>query len=102
MSSMRNTMTRDKRLLILTGIVSLWYALQREFICSLIHRVYDREKEENEQQEREKAASGTVWERISREIDFKSTSNTRDVSRMKQLITDLRKDSRAPGTIVDA
>ncbi|CAO3665868.1 unnamed protein product [Umbelopsis ramanniana] len=62
----------------------------------------NREKEENEQQEREKAASGTVWERISREIDFKSNSSTRDVSRMKQLMTDLRKDSRAPGTIVDA
>ncbi|KAI9286521.1 clathrin light chain [Umbelopsis sp. AD052] len=62
----------------------------------------NREKEDNEQQEREKAASGTVWERISREIDFKSNSSTRDVSRMKQLMTDLRKDSRAPGTIVDA
>lgn len=61
-----------------------------------------REKEENDQNEREKAASGTVWERITREIDLKSTSSTRDVSRMKQLMLDLRKDSRAPGTIVDA
>jgi len=62
----------------------------------------NREKEENDQNEREKAASGTVWERITREIDLKSTSSTRDVSRMKQLMLDLRKDSRAPGTIVDA
>ncbi|CAO3687690.1 unnamed protein product [Umbelopsis vinacea] len=62
----------------------------------------NREKEDNDQSEREKAASGTVWERITREIDFKSTSSSRDVSRMKQLMMDLKKDSRAPGTIVDA
>jgi hypothetical protein len=61
-----------------------------------------REKEDNDQSEREKAASGTVWERITREIDLKSTSSSRDVSRMKQLMMDLKKDSRAPGTIVDA
>jgi hypothetical protein len=48
------------------------------------------------------AASGTVWDRITREIDPKTNTNTRDVSRMKQLMMDLKKDSRAPGTIVDA
>ncbi|KAJ2959623.1 hypothetical protein NQZ79_g4922 [Umbelopsis isabellina] len=60
----------------------------------------NREKEENEQSERDKAASGTVWDRITREIDPKTNTNTRDVSRMKQLMMDLKKDSRAPGTIL--
>jgi hypothetical protein len=97
--------TRDKRLLISTGTAHFYIGFlftECFTVSNNYYRKKTREKEENEQQEREKAASGTVWERISREIDFKSNSSTRDVSRMKQLMTDLRKDSRAPGTIVDA
>ncbi|KAF7720802.1 hypothetical protein EC973_006066 [Apophysomyces ossiformis] len=65
----------------------------------------NREREENYQKDREEASSANVWERVVREFDVSNTKNsyqTRDVSRMKQLMLDLRKDANAPGTIVDA
>ncbi|KAI7880003.1 hypothetical protein K492DRAFT_147744 [Lichtheimia hyalospora FSU 10163] len=65
----------------------------------------NREREEQHQKEREEASSANVWERVVREFDVsntKSSFHTRDVSRMKQLMLDLRKDANAPGTIVDA
>ncbi|KAG0171406.1 hypothetical protein DFQ28_011087 [Apophysomyces sp. BC1034] len=65
----------------------------------------NREREENYQKDREEASSANVWERVVREFDVsnaKNTYQTRDVSRMKQLMLDLRKDANAPGTIVEA
>ncbi|KAI9493156.1 clathrin light chain [Zychaea mexicana] len=65
----------------------------------------NREREENYLKDREEASSANVWERVVREFDVsnaKSAHHTRDVSRMKQLMLDLRKDPKAPGTIVEA
>lgn len=64
-----------------------------------------REREENYFKDREEAQSANIWERVVREFDVsnaKSAHHKRDVSRMKQLMLDLRKDSKAPGTIVEA
>ena len=66
---------------------------------------YNREREENYLKDREDASSANIWERVVREFDVtnaKTGHHTRDVSRMKQLMLDLRKDSKAPGTIVEA
>ncbi|KAI7869946.1 clathrin light chain [Spinellus fusiger] len=65
----------------------------------------NREREESYQKDREEAATANVWERVSREVDTsasKAQLPTRDVSRMKDLMLDLRKDPKAPGTIVNA
>ncbi|KAL0073930.1 clathrin light chain [Phycomyces blakesleeanus] len=65
----------------------------------------NREREENYQKDREEAASANVWERVAREVDTssgKANQPTRDVSRMKDLMLDLRKDPKAPGNIVEA
>ncbi|KAG2221921.1 hypothetical protein INT45_013257 [Circinella minor] len=65
----------------------------------------NREREENYLKDREDASSANIWERVVREFDVtnaKTGHHTRDVSRMKQLMLDLRKDSKAPGTIVEA
>ncbi|KAI9277031.1 clathrin light chain [Phascolomyces articulosus] len=65
----------------------------------------NREREENYLKDREDASSANIWERVVREFEVtnaKSTHHTRDVSRMKQLMLDLRKDPKAPGTIVEA
>ncbi|KAI8381055.1 clathrin light chain [Radiomyces spectabilis] len=66
----------------------------------------NREREENYQKDREEASSANVWERVVREFDLSSSAKaarqTRDVSRMRELMTDLRKDPKAPGTIVQA
>ncbi|KAI9311469.1 clathrin light chain [Dichotomocladium elegans] len=64
----------------------------------------NREREEQREKEREDALSANVWERVIREIDTsnaKTGFHTRDVSRMKQLMLDLRKDAKAPGTSVE-
>lgn len=73
--------------------------LRRVLICDC------REREEQYFKEREEASSANIWERVVREFDVsnaKSGHHVRDVSRMKQLMLDLRKDAKAPGTIVDA
>lgn len=49
-------------------------------------------------------ASSNVWDRVSREVDTsnaKTGYHTQDVSRMKELMVDLKKDSKAPGNIVE-
>ncbi|KAL1916307.1 uncharacterized protein VTP21DRAFT_5924 [Calcarisporiella thermophila] len=53
---------------------------------------------------RDDTTSGTVWERVLREVDVnsKTTKSTRDVSRMKQLMLSLKKDPQAPGTFIQA
>ncbi|RUS24222.1 clathrin light chain, partial [Jimgerdemannia flammicorona] len=52
---------------------------------------------------RNDTTSGTVWDRVTREVDLsnpKANRNVRDTARLKQLMLDLKKDSKAPGTIV--
>lgn len=49
------------------------------------------------------SSSSNVWERVTKEFDVsnaKAAFPTKDVSRMKGIMLDLRKDSNAPGTIV--
>ncbi|KAI9486633.1 MAG: clathrin light chain [Benjaminiella poitrasii] len=66
----------------------------------------NREREENHEKSREQVqTSANVWERVTREIDTtnaKTGYHTKDVSRMKELMFDLRKDAKAPGNIVEA
>ncbi|KAI8067815.1 clathrin light chain [Gongronella butleri] len=66
----------------------------------------NRAREEAYQQEREQvSSSANVWERVVREFDVNSNNakqQSRDVSRMKQIMLDLRKSDNAPGTIVQA
>jgi hypothetical protein len=57
------------------------------------------------QKSREEASSANVWTGVAREIDIsnaKAAYPTRDVSRMKGMILDLRKDQNAPGTIISS
>ncbi|KAG1464780.1 hypothetical protein G6F56_005013 [Rhizopus delemar] len=65
---------------------------------------YFRAREESTEKSREQVSSSSnVWERVVSEIDIKSAKSgyhTRDVSRMKDLMMDLRKDASAPGNIV--
>ncbi|RUS24156.1 clathrin light chain, partial [Jimgerdemannia flammicorona] len=52
---------------------------------------------------RNDTTSGTVWDRAMREMDLsnlKANRNVRDTTRLKQLMLDLKKDSKAPETIV--
>ncbi|ORZ19456.1 clathrin light chain [Absidia repens] len=64
----------------------------------------NRAREENYQKDREETStSNNIWERVAREIDVtnaKSGHHTRDVSRMKQVMLDLRKADNAPGNII--
>ncbi|KAI9248401.1 clathrin light chain [Sporodiniella umbellata] len=64
----------------------------------------NRAREETTEKSREQVSSSSnVWERVLSEIDIKSAKtgyHTNDVSRMKDLMLDLRKDSSAPGNIV--
>ncbi|KAI8875805.1 hypothetical protein K501DRAFT_338483 [Backusella circina FSU 941] len=64
----------------------------------------NREREEQHLKAREATSSSSnVWERVSKEFDVsnaKAAFPTKDVSRMKGIMLDLRKDSNAPGTIV--
>ncbi|KAG1172433.1 hypothetical protein G6F70_002557 [Rhizopus microsporus] len=64
----------------------------------------NRAREESTEKNRENiSSSSNVWERVVSEIDIKSAKtgyHTRDVSRMKELLLDLRKDTSAPGNVV--
>ncbi|KAI8089511.1 clathrin light chain [Halteromyces radiatus] len=64
----------------------------------------NRAREENYQKDREEtSSSNNIWERVVREFDVtnaKSGHHTRDVSRMKQVMLDLRKVDNAPGNII--
>ncbi|KAJ1948383.1 Clathrin light chain, partial [Dispira parvispora] len=69
----------------------------------------------NEKFEIQQANTGTPWERVYRQIDLATggfgsgrakskkdavtTGNTRDTTRFRELIADLRKDSNAPGSL---
>lgn len=78
---------------------------ERKGSLGIEQTIFTREREEQLQKEREEASTANVWERVVREFDVsnaKSSFHARDVSRMKQLMLDLRKDANAPGTIVDA
>ncbi|OZJ06771.1 hypothetical protein BZG36_00385 [Bifiguratus adelaidae] len=64
----------------------------------------NRHREGAFQEQREDTTSGTVWERVTNQIDLsnpKANRNTREVSRLKSLMLDLKQDSKAPGTIVN-
>ncbi|KAI8642480.1 clathrin light chain [Parasitella parasitica] len=64
----------------------------------------NRERENKLLKSREESSASTnIWTSVSREIDIsnaKAAYPTRDVSRMKSIILDLRKDQNAPGTII--
>ncbi|KAI8372188.1 clathrin light chain [Blakeslea trispora] len=66
----------------------------------------NREREETHQKSNEQvASSGNIWERVVKEVDVtnaKTGYHTQDVSRMKDLMLDLKRDSKAPGNIVEA
>jgi len=64
----------------------------------------NRRQEEDYLVSRSDTTSGTVWERVVKEIDTinpKSNKNQRDTSRMKNLMLDLKKDPKAPGTFIE-
>ncbi|KAI7874794.1 clathrin light chain [Mucor mucedo] len=64
----------------------------------------NREREELVVKSRDDvAASSNVWDRVAREVDTsnaKTGYHTHDVSRMKELMVDLKKDAKAPGNII--
>ncbi|GAN10268.1 clathrin light chain [Mucor ambiguus] len=66
----------------------------------------NREREENTQKNREEvASSGNIWDRVAREVDIsnaKTGYHTQDVTRMKELMLDLKRDEKAPGNIIEA
>ncbi|KAI9339730.1 clathrin light chain [Pilaira anomala] len=66
----------------------------------------NREREETTVKNRDDvAASSNVWDRVTREVDTsnaKTGYHTRDVSRMKELMLDLKRDTKAPGNIIEA
>lgn len=68
--------------------------------------LFNREREETTVKNRDDvAASSNVWDRVTREVDTsnaKTGYHTRDVSRMKELMLDLKRDSKAPGNIIEA
>lgn len=76
-----------------------------EYMCVLIY-LPCREREQTVEKNRDDvAASSNVWDRVAQEIDVsnaKTGYHTQDVSRMKELLLDLKKDSKAPGNIVEA
>ncbi|KAL0141036.1 clathrin light chain [Mucor lusitanicus] len=63
----------------------------------------NREREENTQKNREEvASSGNIWDRVAREVDIsnaKTGYHTQDVSRMKELMLDLKRDEKALATL---
>lgn len=65
-----------------------------------------REREETTVKKRDDvAASSNVWDRVTREVDTsnaKTGYHTRDVTRMKELMLDLKRDTKAPGNIIEA
>ncbi|GAA5816354.1 hypothetical protein MFLAVUS_009882 [Mucor flavus] len=66
----------------------------------------NREREETTVKKRDDvAASSNVWDRVTREVDTsnaKTGYHTRDVTRMKELMLDLKRDTKAPGNIIEA
>lgn len=63
-----------------------------------------RAREDNYQKDREEtSSSNNIWERVVREFDVtnaKTGHHTRDVTRMKEVMLDLRKADNAPGNII--
>ncbi|KAI8997324.1 clathrin light chain [Pilobolus umbonatus] len=61
-----------------------------------------REREEVMMRAKEVLATSNIWECVVREFDVSNAkaASTRDVSRMKALMLDLRKDNKAPGSII--
>ncbi|KAI8647167.1 clathrin light chain [Parasitella parasitica] len=66
----------------------------------------NREREDNTAKSREEvASSGNVWDRIAREVNVsnaKTGHHAQNVTRMKELFLDLKKDEKAPGNIIEA
>ncbi|GAA5805781.1 clathrin light chain [Helicostylum pulchrum] len=66
----------------------------------------NREREETTVKKRDDvAASSNVWDRVTREVDTtnaKTGYHTRDITRMKDLMLDLKRDTKAPGNIIEA
>ncbi|ORX90313.1 hypothetical protein K493DRAFT_409933 [Basidiobolus meristosporus CBS 931.73] len=74
---------------------------------------YNAKKERNFERNRENGGleghvseGGSPWELVWREIDVANSGNrnvksTRDTSRMKELLLELRKDPHAPGSYID-
>ncbi|KAI8876139.1 hypothetical protein K501DRAFT_289043 [Backusella circina FSU 941] len=66
----------------------------------------NRAREETRIKQRDDVnSSANIWERVASEVDTsnaKSGFHAQDVTRMKDLIVDLKRDKAAPGNIVDA
>ncbi|CEP19656.1 hypothetical protein [Parasitella parasitica] len=66
----------------------------------------NRAREDDTLKSREEvASSGNIWDRVAREVDVgnaKTGHHTQDVTRMKELVLDLKKDEKAPGNIIEA
>ncbi|KAI8973505.1 clathrin light chain [Mycotypha africana] len=66
----------------------------------------NREREDtNDKKRDEVSSSANVWERVAREVDLtnaKTGYHTHDVGRMKELMMELKRDTKAPGNIVQA
>lgn len=61
-----------------------------------------KENRENESQQAVENASGTVWEKIAREVDAAAQAQAKSSKavsrdRLREVLSDLRKDNRAPG-----
>jgi hypothetical protein len=64
---------------------------------------FKREREDKVLKNREQTNNANIWTSVAREFDIsnaKAAYPTRDVSRMKSIILDLKKDQNAPGTII--
>lgn len=100
-SFMKSTMTRSKEQLKKTGKqIKNKGETKADRLGFLI-----REREELFIKSRDDVgASANVWDRVSREVDTsnaKTGYHTRDVSRMKELMLDLKKDPKAPGNMIE-
>jgi hypothetical protein len=63
----------------------------------------NREREQQNLKSREVSTTDNIWQSVVREFDVSNAKKaypTRDVSRMKSIILDLKKDQNAPGTII--
>jgi hypothetical protein len=95
-------MIESKRSLKKIGIFILFF----ESTIVKNQPVYCRAREETRVKQRDDvSSSANIWERVSSEVDTsnaKSGFHSQDVTRMKDLIVDLKRDKAAPGNIVDA
>lgn len=70
-----------------------------------MHLTTNREREQQNLKNREMPSTANIWTSVVREVDISNANKkvaypTRDVSRMKSILLDLKKDANAPGTII--